>query len=189
MNLSNISYTDECYTIVFIAVSRNGQYFSYLNRLDRQFDFYWDRWKEWEPILRPYTFHAFLVRAYNTKSKSNMGLTPVQHLCEFMGIHEGRTFNAAYLMKYMKIYETAGPAEATEMAVEFAEGLVQLADDRESVLEDIEVAARTLFSSDVMKAFFGANPIPLQPSTYITADVVDTSPLSEMLMEWADANP
>ena len=185
MNLSNIAYSDECYTIVFIAVSHNGEMFSFINAIQNRFVFFWNRWKEWKGVLAPYTFHAFLVKAYNTRSDSGMGFTPVQHLCEFAGIHEARTFNAAYLTKYNKIYKDAGPDEVTEMSVTFAEGLIELQNDRQGWLPDVERAAYKMFSNDVMSEFFSDTPIPLKPSAYRVEDLFDSSPLCLMLQEWA----
>lgn len=189
-NLKGVGYDTQCYTIIFVCVSsHNGQMFSFVNQLNNRFEFYWDRWGEWTNTLTPYSCHAFLVRSYNTKTDSGMGFVPVSHLCEFLNLKEARVFNAAYLLKYNKAKDISSIDEMNDLAGTFGTALLDMAEMREEWEEVCERSARTAFQGDVLREFFGDNPIPLTSHKPWDADLFDVdfySSLSEqeVVMEY-----
>lgn len=154
MNLSNISYDEDCFTIIFIIVGHNGEVFSFLNNTNKRHEFFWDRWSEWRHLLTPYSVHAFFVKSYNTKSDSGMGFKAVEHLCEFINLKEGQIFNAEYLKQYQKAYEEASAQDATDLATEFASRLISIQDERSQWLELAALVAMKSFSNKEISEMF-----------------------------------
>lgn len=183
--LSNISYDNPAYTIIFLIVGHNGEVFSFLNKTSARYEFLWKRWSSWREILTPYSVHAFLVQTYNTKSGTGQGFTPVQHLIEFTGIKEGRVFNAYYLEQYMRWKDHADAEHATRESIEFAAKLVDLGilrvDWNRRVMNDI----KETFDDDVLKANV-AFAMEAQNFELDMTQILDCGPIAEALQAWED---
>lgn len=146
--LREVSYDAPAYTVIFIAIHWNAESFSFINRLDNRFDIFWQRWKEFKGVLKPMTFHAFEVKAYNTKGGSGQGFTPVRHLMEFDGIHQARSVNKWYLEQYKQWHAHAKPEEVNIQVGRFIEHMVKFGQARKLLNETMMNTLEEIFADD-----------------------------------------
>lgn len=173
-------YDDPYYNLIFIAVHANPNFFSFLNKLDSKLEFKWSRWNEFRSVLRPMTFHCFLVKGYRTGTSSGHGFTPVEHIAEFPGVHVARVYNAEYLHRW-QAFADEDCRTITKATREFVNEMVGFKGVQDAVLEVVRESAEAHFmTSDRLKVLQQSLTGTPPPDVDLDA-IVDTGPLVEMM--------
>lgn len=182
--LKNVKYEDECYSIIFITVtSHTGETFSFLNQPNLRLEFFWNRWNPWKLILRPYTTHAFLVRAFSSNTESGMNFHPALHLCSFLNQEEARFFNAAYLLHYNKLYEEGDVQAINDLSMTFGQALQDMEDMREHWTSLCSQAANTIIDTGLFAEFGMKHPAAPLDKPWESDIIVDDFPFEICLDE------
>ncbi len=109
MELSGISKSDPAEVLLFITVNQHANMWMFINGST-----WMDFRSHWNPVrehLKPFTFHCVKARGWNTQSASGQTFEVVEHITEFLGVHQCRAANKAYLWCWQQWLEKQSSAK------------------------------------------------------------------------------
>lgn len=176
--------SDRYENLIFIGIDRKGDFF-FINRPEKIYEFKWERWKEWQPVLQPFTFHCFRVEGYRTGTQSKHGFWPVEHICEFPGIRMARIFNRHYLERWQH-FHTESTDVITDETRDFIHRMKNyFSEVLSSLIDFVADESADYFANSVTKEQIEwALAVHNSPDTFNIYNHLDNAPWIDQYLDW-----